>query len=121
MPWDVRQPLPGALLIGVLHVPFVWEVALQLQLAARLYSRLSPAVRAGFPDAPATPARLFLGSARFQRAFWRYVAANGDDALEVRQLKLALRRSMRRKLIVATLGFAVAVGLVIAGWRPYPT
>lgn len=121
MSWDIRQPLPGALAIALAHAPFIWEVGLQLRLAARLYARLSLAQRQSFPDAPAMPARLFLGSARFQRAFWHYIErADDSDGVENAQLKLALRRSMRRKLVAATLGFSVAVGLVAAGWRPYP-
>lgn len=101
----------------------MWEVALQLRLAARLYARLPSALRQSFPDAPTAPGRLFLGSARFQRAFWRYVtdtdAAVDADGAELAQLKRALRRSMRRKIVVAALGFSVVIGLVVAGWRPY--
>lgn len=120
--WELQRPLPGALLIGLVHVPFAWEVALQLRLAARLYALLSPEVRESFPDAPEGPGWLFLGSARFQRAFWRYVtSSDAADGAEIARLKLALRRSMRRKIVVAVLGFVVAIGLVMAGWRPYPT
>lgn len=119
--WALLQPLPGALLIAFVHVPFVWEVALQLRLAARLYRLLPPERRQSFPDAPSKPARLFLGSARFQRAFWSYVTEqDANDGAETERLKQALRRSMRRKIVMATLAFLVAVGLVVMGWRPYP-
>lgn len=108
-------------MIGLAHAPFVWEVALQLRLAARLYAALSPELRRSFPDAPATPARLLLGSASFQRAYWRYICStDGADGVEIARLKLALRRSMRRKILVATLGFCLVLALVGAGWRPYP-
>jgi hypothetical protein len=120
MSWEPLQPLPGTLLIGLAHVPFVWEVALQLRLAAQLYERLPAECRQRFPDAPAGPGRLFLGSARFQVAYWRYVRDDtAGDGAEIQRLKLALRRSMKRKIAATTVAFGVAVGLLVMGWRPF--
>lgn len=117
---DPLEPLTGMLIIGAVHLPFVREVYLQLRLSSRLFVQLSPARRAAFPDAPTRPALLFLGSSRFHLAFWAYVKRRDpmDSSSEV-ALKVALRRSMRRKVIVAVFGFVVACALVATGWRPY--
>jgi hypothetical protein len=121
MAFDPLEPVTGLLIITAAHVPFLREVVLQLRIASQLYEQLSPAARAAFPDAPTRPALVFLGSARFQLAFWAYVKREEplDSALQA-GFKRALRRSMRRKVIVAVLAFLVACALVAAGWRPYP-
>ncbi|MEY2930902.1 MAG: hypothetical protein RL033_1651 [Pseudomonadota bacterium] len=121
MALDPLEPVTGMLIITAVHVPFLREVVLQLRTASQLYEQLSPARRAAFPDAPTRPALVFLGSARFQLAFWAYVKREDplDSALQA-GFKRVLRRSMRRKVIVAVLAFLVACALVAAGWRPYP-
>ena len=120
MTLDPLEPLTGMLIIVAAHLPFMREVHLQLRLSSRLYEQLPAARRAAFPDAPKSSARLVLGSARFHVAFWAYVKRKDpmDTSAQV-GLKLALRRSMKRKIIVAVLGFIVACVLVAAGWRPY--
>lgn len=122
MPFDPLEPLNGMIIIAVIHIPFMREVLLQMRVSSQLYSLLTPARRARFPDAPARPAWLVLASGRFHLAFWAYVKrSDPEDTSLQAALKRALRRSMKRKVIVAVLGFLVACALVAAGWRPYST
>lgn len=121
MAFDPLEPVTGMLIITAAHIPFMREVYYQIRISSLLYEQLPPARRAAFPDAPARPALVFMGSARFHIAFWSYVKS--EDALDSSLqagLKRALRRSMKRKIVVAVLAFLVACVLVAAGWRPYP-
>ena len=121
MGFDPLEPATGMLIIAVAHVPFLREVYLQLRLSSQLYGLVTPARRSQFPDAPAQPTWLVLASARFHLAFWSYVKREEREDTPLQAgLKRALLRSMKRKVVVAVLGFLVAGALLAAGWRPYP-
>src|SRR5688572_24770583 len=109
MALDPLEPATGMLIIAVAHLPFLREVQLQLRLSSQLYALLTPARRAQFHDPPVHARRLMLASARFHLAFWAYIKREepADTPPQV-ALKLALRRSMKRKVIVAVLGLLVA-------------
>lgn len=110
------------LIIVLTHIPFMREVYFQMRVSSQLYGLLTPARRSQFPDAPVEPTWLVLASARFHLSFWSYIKRQDPDDTSLQAgLKRALRRSMKRKVIVAVLGFLVACALLFAGWRPYPT
>ena len=114
------NPVLGALIVGAAHVPFAYEVIVQLRTQARLYALIPEQTRRTFPRAPSRPSLVFLGTPRFFRAFGRYVFADiADESREIVALKTRLRKSIRRKVWFAIGGLAIAIALVALGWRPF--
>lgn len=111
--------LLGGLLLAVSFIPWVVEVCWQLRLQALFVAALPPEVRAALPRHPRRPWLAFLGSPRFQLAFWRYARRElPGDPDPVIALKRRMRASLRRELVWSLGGFAVLGALAAAGWRP---
>jgi hypothetical protein len=110
----------GALILAVGVMPYIAEIVYQLYLQAVFVATLSPAKRAELPPHPEEPWKVFLGSLRFQLAFWRYIRRDfPDDPAPVSALKHRMRASLRRELIWALFAAVVLVILLVKGWRPF--
>lgn len=114
-----EDPLLGIIIIAAAHVPFAWEVLLQLRLQAKLYPMV-PSRIAQLPQAPSRGTRIIFAPPRVQKALYRYVWQDEPgEQHEVQSLKRRLRRSWRRKVGFAVAGLAVTLVLLYRGWRPW--
>ena len=113
------RSLVGTLLLGVVFIPYIVEVALQLWQQARFLAALPDTARSSLPPHPPHPWLAVLGSLRFQLALWRYIRhLDADEPDSIAALKRRMRTSLRRELVWAVGGLAVLSTLVASGWRP---
>lgn len=115
---QLTSPLSGAIITGIVHIPFAWEVFLQLSLQAQLWVFLPPHMLV-LPGAPASGTKIIVASPAFQKAFYRYIWQDIEERREAVALKQRLRRSWRRKLIFGLVGLATGLALLTGGWRPW--
>jgi hypothetical protein len=113
------RALVETVILGAAFVPWLVEVFFQLRLQARFLAALPEPMRAALPRHPRRPALAFLGSWRFQMAFWRCIRRDlPGDAADIAALKRRMRATMRREAVWVSGGVAVLAVLIAVGWRP---
>jgi hypothetical protein len=114
------RELTGSIVLGVVFLPYVVEVFVQLRLQARFLATLPEPARAALPPHPRHPWLACVGSMRFFLALWRSFRADADgDSPPLRALKGRMRASLNRELIWVAGSAGVLLGLVSQGWRPF--
>ena len=115
----LEDPVIGSCIIAAAHLPFCWEVLLELRLQAKLFLFIPHRIL-NLPGAPGRGSRIIFAAPRFQRALYCYVWQDEPgEPPEPRLLKRRLRRSWRRKLAFGLAGFVVLLVLLYRGWRPW--
>jgi len=111
--------LLGAVVLVLAFIPWVVEVGWQVKWQARFLAALPSEIRTALPPHPRRPVLAFLGSLRFQLAFWRYIRHElPSDPPPVIVLKRSLMASLRRELVWSFGALAILGAMLAAGWRP---